>query len=86
MADVFPTWFGRVWLGTIVLLMALLSIRVPQSDGSAILGLQIVAFLISVIPNPLDTWWWYGVVLILPGAGAFIVRDILRRKNRIARC
>jgi hypothetical protein len=82
MADAFLTWFGRVWLVAVALVMIVLSIRIPHLDGSAMF--RVARFIIVLIPNPFGSWWGCGVMLVLPGIGAFIVRDILRRKNRIA--
>jgi hypothetical protein len=85
MIDSILSWFGRVWITAVILAMFYLEFTEPSHEVWALFHIGWAPFF--PIPNPTGVFRWIvttiaAIIVALPGFGALLLRDKLRKKRR----
>ena len=83
MIEVTLLWFGRLWIAAAIVGMVIVYFLLPSNLTNDWAMFHIAWVPMFAVPNPVNIVWWVAtVVAALPGIGAFVVRDKLRKKRR----
>jgi uncharacterized membrane protein len=76
-------WFGRIWIAAVLIGMTVVDFLIPSRITADWALFHVGWAPIAPVPNPANVLWWVATVaLAAPGAGALVLRDQLRRRQR----